>query len=208
MSDVDRWTGGGLAHDDATIVLVGPPEGTLAGTAEPAVRLAGRLVGERELARRGRGGTRRRRPQAGGPGADRRRDRRPFGNVIGFTVLLTSTLLPPRLRAVGPAARAALVALALFSGAIAGTALVFYLFPCSSCVTCARRSPSAPSTPCWRWWSGSSCTSTRRCAGASPSRCARSRRSACARRSSGSRRRAPSWRPFRPASTRTSSSTP
>jgi signal transduction histidine kinase len=52
-----------------------------------------------------------------------------FGNVIGFTVLLTSTLLPPRLRAVGPAGRAALVALALFSGAVAGTALVFYLFP-------------------------------------------------------------------------------
>jgi signal transduction histidine kinase len=52
-----------------------------------------------------------------------------FGNVIGFTVLLTSTLLPPRLREVGPAARAALVGLALLSGAIAGTALVFYLFP-------------------------------------------------------------------------------
>ena len=52
-----------------------------------------------------------------------------FGNVVGFTVLLTSTLLPPRLRAVGPAARAALVGLALFSGAVAGTGLVFYLFP-------------------------------------------------------------------------------
>lgn len=52
-----------------------------------------------------------------------------FGNVVGFTVLLTSTLLPPRLRSVGPLARAALVALALLSGAVAGTALVFYLFP-------------------------------------------------------------------------------
>ena len=52
-----------------------------------------------------------------------------FGNVIGFTVFLTSTLLPPRLRAVGPWARAALVALALLSGAVAGTALVFYVFP-------------------------------------------------------------------------------
>jgi signal transduction histidine kinase len=52
-----------------------------------------------------------------------------FGNVIGFTVLLTSTLLPPRLRAVGPAARAALVSLALLSGAVAGTVLVFSLFP-------------------------------------------------------------------------------
>ena len=52
-----------------------------------------------------------------------------FGNVIGFTVLLTSTLLPPRLREVGPAARAALVALALLSGGVAGTVLVFSLFP-------------------------------------------------------------------------------
>jgi len=52
-----------------------------------------------------------------------------FGNVIGFTVFLTSTLLPPRLRAVGPVARAALVSLALLSGAVAGTALLFYLFP-------------------------------------------------------------------------------
>lgn len=52
-----------------------------------------------------------------------------FGNVIGFTVLLTSTLLPPRLRAVGPVSRAALVALALLSGGVAGTVLVFSLFP-------------------------------------------------------------------------------
>jgi signal transduction histidine kinase len=52
-----------------------------------------------------------------------------FGNVVGFTVLLTSTLLPPRLRSVGPLARAGLVGLALFSGAVAGTAFVFYLFP-------------------------------------------------------------------------------
>lgn len=52
-----------------------------------------------------------------------------FANVVGFTVLLTSTLLPPRLRSVGPVLRAALVGLALFSGAIAGTALAFYLFP-------------------------------------------------------------------------------
>jgi len=52
-----------------------------------------------------------------------------FGNVIGFTVLLSSTLLPPRLRAVGPVARAALVALALLSGGVAGTVLVFSLFP-------------------------------------------------------------------------------
>jgi hypothetical protein len=52
-----------------------------------------------------------------------------FGNVVGFTVLLTSTLLPPRLRSVGPVLRVALVGLALFSGAVAGTALAFYLFP-------------------------------------------------------------------------------
>lgn len=52
-----------------------------------------------------------------------------FGNVVGFTVFLTSTLVPPRLREVGPVLRALLVGLALFSGAIAGTALVFYLFP-------------------------------------------------------------------------------
>jgi len=52
-----------------------------------------------------------------------------FGNVVGFTVLLTSTLLPPRLRALGPVTRALLVSLALFSGAVAGTAFVFYLFP-------------------------------------------------------------------------------
>jgi len=52
-----------------------------------------------------------------------------FGNVVGFTVFLTSTLLPPRLREVGPVLRALLVGLALFSGAIAGTALCFYLFP-------------------------------------------------------------------------------
>ena len=52
-----------------------------------------------------------------------------FGNVVGFTVFLTSTLLPPRLREVGPVLRALLVGLALFSGAVAGTALCFYLFP-------------------------------------------------------------------------------
>ena len=52
-----------------------------------------------------------------------------FGNVVGYTVLLTSTLLPPRLRGLGPVSRALLVSLALFSGAVAGTAFVFYLFP-------------------------------------------------------------------------------
>ncbi len=52
-----------------------------------------------------------------------------FGNVVGFTVLLSTLLLSPRLRTVGTAARAALLGLALLAGAIAGTALVLYLFP-------------------------------------------------------------------------------
>ena len=52
-----------------------------------------------------------------------------FGNVIGFTVLGSSTILSPRLRAAGPVLRVGLLALALFSGAVAGTALVLYLFP-------------------------------------------------------------------------------
>ena len=52
-----------------------------------------------------------------------------FGNVVGFTVLLSTLLLSPRLRTVGTAARAALLGLTLLAGAIAGTALVLYLFP-------------------------------------------------------------------------------
>ena len=52
-----------------------------------------------------------------------------FGNVVGFTVLLASTILFPRLRAVVPAARAAILILTLMSGSAAGTALVLYLFP-------------------------------------------------------------------------------
>src|SRR5262245_23955762 len=50
-----------------------------------------------------------------------------FGNVVGFTVLLASTILFPRLRAVAPAARAAILMLTLMAGSGAGTALVLYL---------------------------------------------------------------------------------
>ena len=52
-----------------------------------------------------------------------------FGNVVGFTVLVSSHVLSPRLRSVGAVARAALLGLALLAGSIAGTALVLYLFP-------------------------------------------------------------------------------
>jgi len=52
-----------------------------------------------------------------------------FGNVVGFTVLASSVALFPRLRALGPVARGALLGLALVAGSVAGTALVLYLFP-------------------------------------------------------------------------------
>jgi signal transduction histidine kinase len=52
-----------------------------------------------------------------------------FGNVVGFTVLIASVVLFPRLRGLPAAARVALLGLALLSGSIAGTALVLYFFP-------------------------------------------------------------------------------
>lgn len=52
-----------------------------------------------------------------------------FANVIGFTVLLTSVVLFPRLRGLAAAARALLLGLALLTGSVAGTALVLYLYP-------------------------------------------------------------------------------
>jgi sensor histidine kinase YesM len=52
-----------------------------------------------------------------------------FGNVVGFTVLVSSVVLFPRLRALGPVARFAFLGLALLSGAVAGTVVVLYLFP-------------------------------------------------------------------------------
>ncbi len=52
-----------------------------------------------------------------------------FGNVVGFTVLLTSVVLFPRIRGLPSAARFGLLALALLSGAIAGTAVVLYAYP-------------------------------------------------------------------------------
>ncbi len=52
-----------------------------------------------------------------------------FGNVVGFTVLIASVFLFPRLRGLAPAARVALLGLALLSGSIAGTAVILYFFP-------------------------------------------------------------------------------
>jgi hypothetical protein len=52
-----------------------------------------------------------------------------FGNVVGLTVLLSSVLLFPRVRGIGAFVGGAILGLALLSGAVAGTALVLYLFP-------------------------------------------------------------------------------
>jgi signal transduction histidine kinase len=52
-----------------------------------------------------------------------------LGNVVGVTALLCSVVLFPKVRLLGPLARALVLGLALVSGAIAGTALVLYLFP-------------------------------------------------------------------------------
>ncbi len=52
-----------------------------------------------------------------------------FGNVVGFTVLIASVVLFPRLRGWAPAARVVLLGLALLSGSVAGTAMALYFFP-------------------------------------------------------------------------------
>ncbi len=52
-----------------------------------------------------------------------------FGNVVGLTVLISSAVLFPRVRGMGPFVGGAILGLALLSGAVAGTALVLYLFP-------------------------------------------------------------------------------
>lgn len=52
-----------------------------------------------------------------------------FANVVGFTVFVCSVALYPRLRGLPPALRFALLALALLSGAAAGTIFALYLFP-------------------------------------------------------------------------------
>ena len=52
-----------------------------------------------------------------------------FGNVVGFTVLLTSVVLFPRIKGLKPAARFGLLGLALVSGSIAGTGVVLYAYP-------------------------------------------------------------------------------
>lgn len=52
-----------------------------------------------------------------------------FGNVVGFTVFVSSVALYPRVRELRPLSRAAMLAVALVSGSAGGTALVLYLFP-------------------------------------------------------------------------------
>jgi LytS/YehU family sensor histidine kinase len=52
-----------------------------------------------------------------------------YGNVVGFTVLFTSIVLYPRLRALGPVARGAVLVSGLSTGAVVGTVLVGTLFP-------------------------------------------------------------------------------
>ena len=52
-----------------------------------------------------------------------------FANVVGFTVFGCSVALYPRLRRLPPMLRFGLLALALLSGATAGTILALYLFP-------------------------------------------------------------------------------
>jgi len=52
-----------------------------------------------------------------------------FGNVVGLTVWLSSVVLFPRLRTFAPAARFAVLGLALAAGAAAGTGLVLGFYP-------------------------------------------------------------------------------
>jgi two-component sensor histidine kinase len=52
-----------------------------------------------------------------------------FANVVGFSVFLSAVVLYPRLRRLPPAARFALLEVALLSGSFAGTFLAITLFP-------------------------------------------------------------------------------
>ncbi len=52
-----------------------------------------------------------------------------YGNVVGFTVLLTSVVVFPRLRGRSAWTRAGWLGLSLLTGAALGTAVVGYLFP-------------------------------------------------------------------------------
>ena len=52
-----------------------------------------------------------------------------FANVVGFTVQVSSVVLFPRLRTLPPAASFAVLGLVLLSGAVAGTAIVLFVFP-------------------------------------------------------------------------------
>lgn len=52
-----------------------------------------------------------------------------FANIVGFTALLGSVTLSPRLRRLPTAARVALLGIALLSASAAGTLVALYLFP-------------------------------------------------------------------------------
>lgn len=52
-----------------------------------------------------------------------------FANVVGWTVEISSAVLFARLRAMPPVASLAVLGLVLLSGAVAGTAVVVFLFP-------------------------------------------------------------------------------
>ena len=52
-----------------------------------------------------------------------------YGNVVGLTVLFTTVVLYPRLRALGRVARGAVLVAGLSTGAVVGTVLVGALFP-------------------------------------------------------------------------------
>jgi sensor histidine kinase YesM len=52
-----------------------------------------------------------------------------FGNVVGFTAMICSSVVFPRLRGLAPALRVLLLGLALLSGSVAGSIAVLYLYP-------------------------------------------------------------------------------
>ena len=52
-----------------------------------------------------------------------------FGNVVGLTAMFCASILHPRLRAIRPSLRVALLALALSSGSVAGSVAVLTFYP-------------------------------------------------------------------------------
>jgi len=52
-----------------------------------------------------------------------------FGNVVGFTAMISSTLLFPRLHGLAPPVRGLLLGLALTTGSVAGTGAVLFVYP-------------------------------------------------------------------------------